>query len=82
MKITREILIQICDKFINQEIQVEHIKDFAWNAYNSDGMYWDEEDIIINETLEEWDNENKFYEINKDNMILWKKILESKAKKL
>ena len=82
MIITREILISICDKFINEEINVQHIKDFAWNANNSDNMDWDEDDILVNETLEEWDNEHKFYEINKDNMELWKKILESKVKKL
>ena len=56
--------------------------DFAWNALTSDSMQWDEEDEIINETLEEWSNEAKYYVINKDNMELWKKILMQVVKKL
>jgi hypothetical protein len=82
MKITREVLIYICDRFIDEEIFVDHVQDFAWNALNSDSMYWDEEDDVINETLEEWDNEAKFYEIKKENMVLWKKILMSEVKKI
>ena len=82
MKITREVLIHICNRFLEEEIKVEHVHDFAWNALTSDSMQWDEEDEIINETLEEWSNEAKYYVINKDNMELWKKILMQVVKKL
>jgi|GEM_PF-645245 len=82
MKITREVLIHICDRFLEEEIFVEQVHDFAWNALSSDTMEWDEADEIINETLEEWSNEDKYYEINMDNMHLWKKILTQEVKKL
>ena len=82
MKITREVLIHICDRFLEEEIFVEQVHDFAWNALSSDSMQWDETDETINETLEEWSNEEKYYEINKDNMLLWKKILLKEVNKL
>lgn len=82
MEITRAVLIHICDRFIEKEIFTEQVYEFAWNALNSDSMYWDEADEIINETLEEWSNEEKYYEINMDNIHLWKKILTQEVKKL
>ncbi len=76
MTITRELLIGLCDKFINGQIDKMAIKDFAWNAITSDSTEW-EEDNIISETLFEWDNEDINYEINTNNIQLWKNRLES-----
>ncbi len=74
MKITRQNLIDLCDKFLNDKIDKTVIQDFAWNAITTDDTEW-EEDEIISETIFEWDNEDINYEINKTNIQLWKNRL-------
>lgn len=74
MTITREILIDFCDKFLNDEIEKSDIQDFAWEAITSDEFEF-VEDEIISETVFEWDNEDINFEINKTNITLWKKRL-------
>jgi hypothetical protein len=74
MKVTRQILIDFCNKFLNDEIYKKDIQDFAWEAITSDEFDF-VEDEIISETVFEWDNEDINFEINKTNIILWKKRL-------
>lgn len=74
MKIIRQDLIDLCDKFLNDKIDKTIIQDFAWGAITSDDTEWDE-DKIISDTIFEWDNEIINFEINKVNIQLWKNRL-------
>jgi Glu-tRNA(Gln) amidotransferase subunit E-like FAD-binding protein len=73
MKVSRQDLIKICDKFQQDEIGRQEVEDFAWNLITSDEHEWDDE--IIADTLFEWDNEEINVPINKVNMQLWKQRL-------
>ena len=73
MQVSRQDLLQICDKFLQYEIGRQEVEDYAWNLITSDDHEWD--DDIIAETLFDWDNEEINFPINKVNMELWKKRL-------
>lgn len=81
MEITRDYLIEVCNKFLSGQIDKMAIKDLAWNAITSDDTVWEEDDIISG-TLFEWDNEEINYEINPVNIQLWKTRLENGSDKL
>ena len=73
MLITRKILIEICNQFINGEIDKYDILNFASeNVFDEDISF---EDEIVDEIIFQWDNEIINFEINKKNMILWKEKL-------
>ena len=74
MTITRQILIDLCDKFLDDKIDKIFIQDFAWEAITSDDFAFVEDDII-SDTIFEWDNEDINFEINKINIQLWKNRL-------
>jgi hypothetical protein len=74
MIITRQILLDYCDKFLNDKIDKKIIQDFAWEAITSDDFEF-VNDEIISDTIFEWDNEDINFEINKTNMQLWKNRL-------
>jgi hypothetical protein len=74
MKITRQNLIDLCDKFLNDKIDKAFIQDFAWNTITHDEFEL-LDDEIISDTIFEWDNEDINFEINKTNIQLWKKRL-------
>lgn len=74
MKITRQILIDFCDKFLNEKIDKKAIQDFAWEAITSDD-FESMDDAIISDIVFEWDNEDMDFEINKTNIQLWKNRL-------
>jgi hypothetical protein len=74
MKVTRQILIDFCNKFLKDEISKKEIQDFAWEAITSDEFEF-VEDEIISDTIFEWDNEVINFEINKTNISLWKNRL-------
>lgn len=74
MTLTRQILIDYCDSFLNDKIDKKTIEDFAWEAITSDD-YEFVDDEIITATIFEWDNEDINVEINKTNMQLWKNRL-------
>lgn len=82
MKIEREQLIELCDKFLNGEIQKDYLSNFAENCIASDEIDWDENDEIISETIFDWDNEDINFEINKVNMKLWKNRLQNNIDEL
>ncbi|WP_163401520.1 immunity protein Imm33 domain-containing protein [Flavobacterium fluviatile] len=82
MYIERKHLIELCEKFLNGEIQVIDVKNFAWNCVESDDTEWDENDEIIFETIFDWDNEEISFPINKVNMQLWKNRLENDVDEL
>ena len=73
MQVSRQDLIQICDKFLRDEIGKKEVEDFAWNSITSDE--YQTVDEIIEDTLFEWDNEEINVPINKVNMQLWKQRL-------
>lgn len=73
MLITRKILIEICNQFINGEIDKNDILNFASeNVFDEDISF---EDEMVDEIIFQWDNEIINFEINKKNMILWKEKL-------
>ena len=74
MTITRQILIDFCDNFLNDKIDKKTIEEFAWEAITSDD-YEFVDDEVISDTIFEWDNEDINVEINKTNMQLWKNRL-------
>ena len=74
MTITRQILIDFCDKFLDGKIDKKSIQDFAWEAITSDDFELVDDDIIL-DTIFEWDNEDINFEINKTNIQLWKNRL-------
>lgn len=82
MKIEREQLIELCDKFLNGEIQKDYLSNFAENCIASDEIDWDENDEIISETIFDWDNEDINFKINKVNMKLWKNRLQNNIDEL
>lgn len=82
MNIERKQLIELCDKFLKDEIQTIDLSNFAWNCITSDEIDWDENDEIISETLFEWDNEEINFPINKVNIKLWKNRLENDVDEL
>ena len=73
MQVSRQDLIEICDKFLQDEIGKKEVVDFAWNTITSDEYQCDDE--VIDDTLFEWDNEEINVPINKVNMQLWKQRL-------
>ena len=82
MNIERKQLIELCDKFLKDEIQKIDLSNFAWNCFASDEIDWDENDEIISETIFDWDNEEMNFPINKVNMKLWKNRLENDVDEL
>jgi hypothetical protein len=82
MNIERKQLIELCDKFLNDEINSNDLSVFAFDAIMSDEVEWNENDEIISETLFEWDDEEINFPINKVNMKLWKNRLENDVDEL
>jgi len=82
MNIERKELIELCDKFLKNEISKSEIEFFASNAMISDEIDWEENDTIISDTIFDWDNEIINFPINIENMKLWKKRLETNIDEL
>lgn len=74
MQVTRQDLIQICDKFLQDEISKQELQDYASALITTDHEDWDH---VIDDTLFEWDSEEMNFPINKINMKLWKDRLIS-----
>lgn len=74
MTVTRQYLVELCDKFLDEKIDKLAIQDFASAAIIDDNFDWNE-DEIISSTIFDWDNEELNFEINKKNIALWKKRL-------
>ena len=81
MNIDRKQLIELCNKFLNDEVNANDLSVFAFNAIMSDEIDW-EDDSIISDTLFEWNNEDINFPIHKSNMELWKKRLETNIDEL
>lgn len=77
MNIERKELIELCDKFLKNEIDKTELEFFASNAIMSDEIDWEENDKVISETIFEWGNEIINFPINAENIKLWKKRLET-----
>jgi len=74
MTITKQVLLDYCNKFLNDEIDSKIIRNFAWEAITSDDFEL-VDDEMISDIIFEWDNEDKNFEINKTNVQLWKQRL-------
>lgn len=74
MKVTRQKLIELCNKFLEDKIDKIEIQNFTWTAISDDDFEW-QDDEIISDTIFEWDNEDINFEINKTNISLWRKRL-------
>ena len=81
MDITRQTLVDLCNKFLDDQVDKKFIQDFAWDAITSDEFEL-VEDKIISDTIFEWDNEDINFEINKINIQLWKNRLLSEKDEL
>ena len=75
MNIERKQLIELCDKFLKNEISKSDLNSYAFETFMSDEIDWDDDDVIISETLFDWHNEDINFAINEVNMKLWKKRL-------
>ena len=82
MIVTRQNLIQLCDRFLNNEISKGEIKSFASTLMFSDELDWDDNDEVLSDTIFEWDNEEINFPINKVNMFLWKNRIKNNINKL
>ena len=74
MNISRQHLIEFCDKYLDDKIDKLAIQEFAWKAISNDAFEWNEDDVI-SDTIFEWDNDDINFEINKTNIQLWKNRL-------
>jgi hypothetical protein len=77
MKVERQKLIELCEEFLQEKISKSELETFAFSTFISDEIDWDEDDEIISETLFHWHNEDICFQINAENMKLWKKRLET-----
>ncbi|MBN8567185.1 MAG: hypothetical protein J0M25_10695 [Flavobacteriales bacterium] len=82
MNIQRKELIELCDKFLKNEIDKTELEFFAFNAIMSDEIDWEENDTVISNTIFDWNNEIINFPINVENMKLWKKRLETNIDEL
>jgi hypothetical protein len=82
MEINRTKLIELCNQFLNEEIDRNDLINFASNCIFSDEIDWHEYDSITSEIIFDWDNEEINFPINKVNVQLWKNILENKPDEL
>jgi len=82
MIIERKHLLELCDRFLNEEILKVDLINFASNSIMSDEIDWDEKDEVISETIFDWDNEEIDFPINKVNVKLWKNRLENNVDEL
>jgi len=81
MYLTRKLLIQICDQFLDGAIGKGVVQNFAWNCLASDETDWDENDEVISELLADWDDEKPNLLINRANMKVWKERLLNRTDK-
>jgi len=65
MNITRQELIKICDRFLEDKISKEEMIHFATSVMFDDEDKYDCEDEIVEEILAQWDNVHTQYKINK-----------------
>ena len=82
MNLERKELIELCNKFLKNEISKEDLNFYAFETYISDEVDWDEDDQVISQTLFEWHNEDINFPINEINMKLWKNRLETNIDEL
>ncbi|MCF8255580.1 MAG: hypothetical protein K9H61_13495 [Bacteroidia bacterium] len=82
MEIQRKDLIQLCNKFLIDEIDKNEIAKFASTLIFSDQLECNDEDEVMTNTIVEWDNEEANFPINKVNIQLWKERLENNIDKL
>ena len=82
MNIERKELIELCDKFIKNEISKSELASYSFEAYMSDEIDWKNDDDEISKTIFEWGNEDINFPINEVNMKLWKKRLETNIDEL
>ncbi|ESU24653.1 hypothetical protein FLJC2902T_31850 [Flavobacterium limnosediminis JC2902] len=82
MSLERKQLIDLCDKYLNDEIDANDLSVFAFKIIMSDDDDWDDADNIISKTLFEWNNEDINFPINKINIKLWKNRLENNIDEL
>lgn len=74
MSITRFHLIDLCNQFLEGQIDKNVILDFAWSSITCEDDF---EDDVVTETIYDWDMEDINYDINLTNMKLWKHRLET-----
>ena len=75
IKISRNDIISKCDQYLNGEINKVDLENYAWDLIAEDCYEW--EDDIISDIVFQWDNQTINYPINKINIGLWKRQLET-----
>lgn len=64
MNITRQELIKICDRFLEDKISKEEMIHFATSVMFDDEDQYECEDEIVEEILAQWDNVQIQHKIN------------------
>ena len=82
MNIERKDLIEICDKYFNNEFDENDIAIFSSRLMFAEDLDYDEKDEILWKTIFEWHNPDINYPINDINMRLWKNRLENDVDEL
>ena len=68
MNITRQELIKICDRFLEDKISKEEMIHFATSVMFDDEDKYECEDEIVEEILSQWDNVHTQHKINKNSI--------------
>jgi len=79
-KVEKEHLIRLCNDYLKEYLNSEDINTIGFALMCSDFFYWDSETKsgeIIAQVIENWDNENIGYDINRKNIQLWKEYIET-----
>ena len=80
LNITCEDLIKICDNYLTNKMSVNEIQIYAENAMFDDETEF--ENDIVSEIIFQWDNTEINFEINEQNIKLWKHYLLTGEDKL
>ncbi len=79
-EIGKEHLMKLCELYLNEQITSKDLNTIGFALMFSDFFHWDNETKpgeIIGQVISDWDNENIGYDINRKNVELWKKYLDT-----
>ena len=83
--VQRKHLLKICNAAINGDLELTDIKTIGFAITGSDYFSWDfdsEDDEIICNVLNDWAVPEINFEINIENLKLWKEYIETGVRKL
>jgi hypothetical protein len=78
--VSRQNLLKLCDDTINGQLSTTDLNTIAFCLIGSDYFHWDSETVdgkVVATTIFDWDNPTINYPLTKDNLLLWKKYLQT-----